>query len=275
MPRRNLITEPELSSFLMKLTLDCRKNLASEVRSALEERDRKEADELERYLHTKDDSSISLPGRLSGDKEWRLLRSELGTDGISSLSSSMCPIRKCVDEHVTKIYNAFSLVVIRLVDQFHSKSRAVEALNIFRRILVDVKKSPFRKRTASISSASDDAKNFVRHILPFFGELLDALSLKFGTDASGKVNVCLASDPVNTAVALPVLFHALDDVIYNVNQCKNFNKESLSWPLLKLNRICSGLVLATGEELPFGIVSSINFSLSFFLFIVIYDFILK
>lgn len=228
------------------------------MRSALEERDRNEADALERDLHSKDDTSISLPGRLSGDKEWRLLRSELGSDGISSLSSSSCPVRKCIDEHVTKIYNALSLVIIWLVDQSYSKSRAVEVLNIFRIILVNVKKSPFRKRTASINSASNDAQNCIHQMLPYFGELLDALSLKCETDATGKVDVCLAADPVKTAVALPVLFHALDDVIYNVNQCNNFNKESLSWPLLKLNKICSGLVLASGEELPFGIVSCIS-----------------
>lgn len=234
---------------------DCRKSFTPQNCSELEERDNKEAVALEKDMHSKDDYLISLPGRLSGDKEWRLLRSEIGPDGISSLSTSSCQVRKCIDEHVTKIYNAFYPLVVQLVDQSHSKSRTVEILNIIKRILANIKKSPFRKRRTSIDLASNDAKNFVSNILPHLGELFDALSLKTETDAIGKVDVCLAAEPVKTALALPVVFHALDDVIQNVNNSNKVNRESLAWPLLKLNRLCSGSVLASSEELPFGIVS--------------------
>uniref|UniRef100_A0A5B7BTB4 Putative peptide-N(4)-(N-acetyl-beta-glucosaminyl)asparagine amidase isoform X1 n=1 Tax=Davidia involucrata TaxID=16924 RepID=A0A5B7BTB4_DAVIN len=254
--RRNITTEPVLSDTLSNITRECRKNFTSQLLSALEERGRNEAQALDRDLHSKDDASISLPGRQSGDKEWRISRLEFGSDEICSLSSSSCPVRKCIDEHVTKIYNAFCPVISQFVEKSSSKSRAVEVLKIFRGILVDLKNSPFRTRRTSISTVSNGAQYSFHQMLPSFGQLLDALSLKSEADANGRVDICLAADPVKTSIALPVVFHALDDVIHNINKCDKFNKDSLSWPLLKLNRICSGLVLASGEELPFGIATS-------------------
>ncbi|KAK3011792.1 hypothetical protein RJ639_011780 [Escallonia herrerae] len=254
--RRNLTTEAALSTFLSNLTKDCRKKFSTQELSALEERDRDEAEALERDWHSSEDASISLPGRQSGDKEWRILRAVFGSDANCSLSSSSCPVRKCIDEHVTKIYNAFCPVITELVNKHSSKSRAVEVFGSFRRILVDLKNSPYKKRRTTINSSSGGAQYFIRHMLPSFSQLFDALSLKCDLDASGTLDIFSAADPVHTSIALPVVFLALDDVIYNVNYCDNFSIDSLSWPLLKLNRICSGLILASGEELPFGIATS-------------------
>ncbi|CAL5416380.1 unnamed protein product [Camellia sinensis] len=53
-----------------------------------EEQDRNEDEAFERELHSKDDVSISLPARQSGDKEWHMSRSEFGSDEICSPSSS-------------------------------------------------------------------------------------------------------------------------------------------------------------------------------------------
>ncbi|CAL5362764.1 unnamed protein product [Camellia sinensis] len=183
--RRNITTEPILSIILSNIRRECRQNFASQVISALEDQDRNEAEALERELHSKDDASISLPGRQT---------------------------RKCIDEHLT--------------------------------------------RRTSINPVSNGAQHLFLQMLPSFDQLFDALSLKSELDASGRVDIYLVADPVRTSIALPVLFHALDDVIHNVNMCNNFNKNSLSWPLQKLNRIYSGLVLASGEELSFGIVTS-------------------
>ncbi|CAL5443458.1 unnamed protein product [Camellia sinensis] len=177
--RRNITTEPILSIILSNIRRECRQNFASQVISALEDQDRNEAEALERELHSKDDASISLPGR----------QSEL-------------------------------------------------------------------TRRTSINPVSNGAQHLFLQMLPSFDQLFDALSLKSELDASGRVDIYLVADPVRTSIALPVLFHALDDVIHNVNMCNNFNKNSLSWPLQKLNRIYSGLVLASGEELSFGIVTS-------------------
>ncbi|KAL5837802.1 hypothetical protein ACOSQ3_014971 [Xanthoceras sorbifolium] len=254
--RRNITTEQTVSSVITSLTKECRKSFPSEVLSALEERDKDEREELERDLHSADGSSISLPGRQSGDKEWRTSRSEIGSDENCSLNSTSCPIRMCIDEHVNKIYNAFSPVLYQFVEHALSKSRAIEVLEIMKGILVDLRKSPFKTRRVSLNSLLKDEENIFHQMLPSFEQLLHALSLKFEFDTDRVAEICLAGDPVKTSLSLPVVLDALDDMIHHLNDCNNFGRDSLSLPLLKSNRICSGLVLASGEELPFGIATS-------------------
>ncbi|KAE8657750.1 Serine/arginine-rich splicing factor RS31A [Hibiscus syriacus] len=70
---------------------------------------------LDEDLLSTDDAPISLPGRQSGDKQWRIPRSEFGTN---SLSSSACEVRIYRDEHVTKIYNAFSFILHKFVEEY-------------------------------------------------------------------------------------------------------------------------------------------------------------
>ncbi|XP_016538394.2 peptide-N(4)-(N-acetyl-beta-glucosaminyl)asparagine amidase isoform X3 [Capsicum annuum] len=253
--RRNIISEPSLAAVLSDITTELRKTLSAEVISALEERDRTEMDVIEQELYCKDDTSVSLPGRLSGDKEWRIARSEFVSDEKNSLSSSSCPVRRCIDDHVTKIYNALSPVLSKLIEYSSSKKASAEILEIFRKILVDLKNLPFKTRRTSVKSVSSSSGDIFSKMLASFGQLLDALSLKSELGVNGSIDICLASDPVKTSVALPVVFHALDDVIYNIGQCATLDSRSLSWPLCKLNRLCSGLVLASGEELPFGIAT--------------------
>ncbi|CAK7340939.1 unnamed protein product [Dovyalis caffra] len=247
--RRNITREPFLSATLHSMTQECRRSFTSQIVSVLEDRDKSESEELERFLYSTDDSSVSLPGRQSGDKEWRIARSEIGSDEHCSLSCTSCPVRVCVDEHVTKIYNAFSPLLSRCVNHSLSKSRIIEILKMFKGILVELRNSPYKTRRASINP-------FMLHLLPYFDELLNALSLKSEIDTDGKVDIGLAGYPVNTALALPVVLDALDDLIQGLNNHYNVSRDSLSWPLIKLNRIHSGSVLASGEELPFGIATS-------------------
>ncbi|XP_057798309.1 peptide-N(4)-(N-acetyl-beta-glucosaminyl)asparagine amidase [Salvia miltiorrhiza] len=251
--RRVITTEPALASIISDITRERRRNLSSQMLIEYHERDKREAEEIERSFSLQDDTSISLPGRQSGDKVWRIARSEFGSDEHCSLSSSSCPVRKCVDEHVTKIYDAFFPLLHQLVEEASNSSRATEVLEIIRKILIGLKNSPFKTRRTKIDAVSD---SLLSSMLPSFGQLFDALSLKCEPGVEGFTDICIASDPVKTSLALPVVFHALDDLIHNVSACKNLKKESLSWPLLKLNRICSGFVLASGEELPFGIATS-------------------
>ncbi|GER55406.1 peptide-N(4)-(N-acetyl-beta-glucosaminyl) asparagine amidase [Striga asiatica] len=251
--RRVITTEPTLANIISDITKERRKTFSNETLLKLEERDKNEVDELERALFSKDDASISLPGRQSGDKEWRISRSEFGSGDHSSLSSSSCPVRKCVDEHVTKIYNAFFPIISQLLELAYDISSATEMLESFKRILVTLKNSPFKARRTTINAVS--ANSLFGKMLPSFGQLFDALSLRTKSGVDGATDIRSASDPVKTSLALPVAFHALDDLIHNLNCCEKLNKESLSWPLLKLNRICSGFVLASGEELPFGIAT--------------------
>lgn len=252
--RRNITTESALSSVLNQITKECRIGFTSQVLCVLEDRDEKERQELERDLHSTDDASISFPGRQSGDKEWRKLRLEIASDENCSLSCSSCPVRVCIDEHVTKLYNAFLPLLSCFVKEEVSKSRVLEVLGIFKGILKDLQKSPFRSRRVSLDSGLSSSQSLVGQALPSFDELLNALSLR-KVDTDGKIDICLAGNPVQTSIALPVALDALDYTIHNLENCKSLGKDSLSLPLLKLNRIHSGSVLASGEEIPFGIVS--------------------
>lgn len=251
--RRTITTESSVVSVLTSITKECRRNCTSQVLSILEEHDNIEREALERDLRSTDDAPISLPGRQSGDKQWRIARSEFGTD---SLSSSSCTVRICCDEHVTKIYNAFSSILHKFVEDSLTASKGVEVLKILRATVVDLKKLSYKKRRASLKPNSIVGTSLVHQLLPSFKELLNALTLKSELDSNGILSVCLAGNPVQTALALPVALHALDELISDLSKCDNFSKGSLSFPLLRLNRICSGAVLASGEELPFGIATA-------------------
>ncbi|KAF8390849.1 hypothetical protein HHK36_023148 [Tetracentron sinense] len=254
--RRNITTEPVVSAVLSDITKERRTGFTSQALSILEVRDRTEAEVLERDLHSRDDASKSLPGRQSGAKEWRIARSELSSDENNSLSCSSCPVRICVDDHVTSIYNAFCPLLSQFVENGLSRSGAFEVLKMVKRVLLDLQSTSFRVRKASINSGLNASQFSVDQIMPAIAELLDAVSLKSELKPDGRVNICLAGDPVKTSIALPVVLDALDDVIFNLNSSDKFDRNSLSLPLLKLNRISSGSVLASGEELPFGIVTS-------------------
>ncbi|KAL5566255.1 hypothetical protein UlMin_029419 [Ulmus minor] len=252
--RRNITTESSLSTVLNKITHECRRGFTSQVLSVLEDRDEKERLALEGDLYSNDDASISLPGRRSGDEEWRKSRLEFGSD---SLSCSSCPIRSCVDEHVTRVYDSFLPLLSNFVKEEISHSRAAEVLEFFKRVLMDLQKSPFRVRRVSIGSGSNSNESFVLRSLLSFDELLNALSLVSKMDTDGKkVDISLAGNPVKTSIALPVALDALDETIRNLKKCENFSKDSLSLPLLKLDRVHSGSVLASGEEIPVGIATS-------------------
>ncbi|KAF5750481.1 hypothetical protein HS088_TW03G00818 [Tripterygium wilfordii] len=252
--RRNITTEYALSAALANMTKECRKTLVPHVLSLLEARDISESKALEKDPNSQDDASILLPGRQSGDKEWRISRSETSPDDMGSLTCSSCPVRICTDEHVKRIYNAWSPVLCQFVENNFSKSRAVEVLQTFKRSLLDLWNLPYKNRRASIN-CSNDSQLSLEQLLPSFDELLDSLSLKSEL-ANQMVDIRLAGDPVKTSLALPVALDSLEEIIQNLNECDNFDKTSLSLPLVKLNRIHSGSVLASGEELPFGIATA-------------------
>lgn len=256
--RRTLTTESSLEAVLRTLTRERR--ATSRLLSALELRDRNEQEELERNLHSPDDASVSLPGRQSGDKEWRILRSEFGSDENSSVSSSSCPVRTCVDGHVTNIYDSFLPILTRFVEDGLPVARAVEVLKVIKQVLVDLKNASFKTRKARLTLDS-----FPEQFLPAVEGLILALSLKREKDTDGKsLTIGLVGNPTKTAIALPVALDALRELVTDLSKCQNLNKDLLSFPFLKQNRVCSGSVLASGEELPSGIVSSTLLQLSFY-----------
>lgn len=249
MSRRTLTTEPSLQAVLRTLTRERR--ATSRLLSALELRDRNEEEELERNLHSPDDASVSLPGRQSGDKEWRIQRSEFGSDGISS---SSCSVRTCVDEHVTNIYDSFFPILALFVEDGLPVARAVEVLNVIKQVLVELKNASFKTRKARLTLDS-----FPEQFLLAMEGLLLPLSLKSEKDTDGKsLTVYLAGNPTKTAIALPVALDALRELVTDLSKRQNLSKDSLSFPFLRQNRVCSGSVLASGEELPSGVVSRVT-----------------
>lgn len=216
----------------------------------LEDRDKKELEELEEKHCHQDELSKSLPGRRSGAQEWRMARSELGSD---SLSSSSCPVRVCIDDHVTITYEALSFLLSELANFDISKSEVVEFLEMVKKLALDLRGTPFRKRTLSVPSKSLSLRLRLDQIGSSLNELFAAFSLKW-EKVDDRVDISLAGDPVKTSLALEVAFDAIDDCIDNLKNIINFSRQAISRPLLKLNRISSGYVQASGEELPFGIV---------------------
>ncbi|CAJ1961058.1 unnamed protein product [Sphenostylis stenocarpa] len=249
--RRTMLTEASASSVLYNITNEIRRGFASELLSIIQARDMEEKEELERSFHVDDDESLSLPGRRSGNEEWRKSRLEIGS---SDLSSSACPVRLCIDEHVTKIYNSFRVVLYQFVGEELTKSEAVEVLRITKGIILDLLTSPYKTRRTFIDSVLNEPK--FQKMLPSFDDLLGALSLEKKMNTDESVEIGLLGDPIVTSLALPVALDALDDMIYNLNNCENYGKDMFQLPILKLNRIHSGSAIASSEELPFGIITS-------------------
>ncbi|KAK1280900.1 Peptide-N(4)-(N-acetyl-beta-glucosaminyl)asparagine amidase [Acorus gramineus] len=253
--RRNITTEDTALSVLSDITKECRRGYTAQAISTLEQRDKKEIEDLERNLHLSDDASISLPGRQSGAKEWRIARSEYSTVEERSLSNSLCSVRTCVDNHVGSIYNAFSGLLSHMGNSGLSKDEILETLDFIRRLLVDLKSSPFKMRKASITSDVLTSQHF-KHIASSMDELLSSLSLKKEMEMDGRMlHLCLAAEPVQTSIALPVFLDILTEIIEELNKVNNFDSGVLL-KFLKFNRITSGEVLASGEEIPFGIATS-------------------
>ncbi|XP_010546598.1 PREDICTED: peptide-N(4)-(N-acetyl-beta-glucosaminyl)asparagine amidase [Tarenaya hassleriana] len=255
--RRTITTESSSQAVLRTLTRELRISFTPHVLSSLELRDSNEQEELERDLHSPDDASVSLPGRQSGDKGWRILRSEFGSDENSSVSSTSCPVRICVDDHVTKLYDSFSTILTQFVEDSLPTPRAIELLQIVKGTLVDLKSTSYKTRKARLNLGSDGSSSFPKQYLPSLDKLLHALSLKGKSDTDDKgLAIYLDGEPTKTSLALPVALDALEELSRDLGKCQNLNKESLSLPLVKRNRVCLGSVLASGEELPSGIASS-------------------
>ncbi|GAU11615.1 hypothetical protein TSUD_346070 [Trifolium subterraneum] len=209
--RRTMATEPSVSSILTNITNETRRGFAPQLLSIIEARDIEENQQIERSLHSEDDESLSLPGRRSGNEQWRKSRSEIGSD---NLSSSACPVRLCVDEHVTKIYNAFRPVLHQFIAEEVTKAEAVEVLGITKRILLDLSSSPFKSRRASIDSVLSNPK--FQKLLPSFGDLLDALSLeKKATSAFDGTQISKWEEP-NGAKGCWIVYRTFDDKKYEL-----------------------------------------------------------
>ncbi|KAL6862155.1 hypothetical protein ACP4OV_016804 [Aristida adscensionis] len=246
--RRIVTSEDNVSAILSSITRKYRTGLSVDVLSVIENREKEEAEELSKSAYLQAENALSLPGRLSGSVEWRKARSELGQ--ADSLSCSSCPVRKCVDAHVSNIYNSLSALLSHLCESETPKERVIEVFDALKTLMLNLKHASFKSRKATIDQKTHQ---LFEETFPSIDKLFSAISLKaeLGTDGIGSVGV--DGNPIHSSLALPVALDAVDEILsnYKNNIC---HTEGNKFP--RRNRLCSGSVLASREQLPIGIATA-------------------
>ncbi|TVU39062.1 hypothetical protein EJB05_12465, partial [Eragrostis curvula] len=245
--RRMITSEDNVSAILTSITQNYRTGLSTNALRVLETREKEELKELERSVYLEAETTLSLPGRLSGSVEWRRARSELGQ--ADSLSCSSCPVRKCVDAHVSEIYDALSGLHSHFYDKGIPKEIIIEVLNTLKTLFINLKDASFNNRRATLGKTHQ----VFEEIFPSIEGLFSAMSLKAELDTNGHRFVTVVGNPVYSSLALPVALDAVDEILSNYKNnilCTEGNQFPRS------NRLCSGSVLASREQLPFGIATA-------------------
>ena len=73
--RRTITSEETISAVLSSMTRKYRTGLSAGALSVIENRDKEESEELSKAAYLEVETTLSLPGRLSGSVEWRKARS--------------------------------------------------------------------------------------------------------------------------------------------------------------------------------------------------------
>ncbi|ONM23772.1 Peptide-N(4)-(N-acetyl-beta-glucosaminyl)asparagine amidase [Zea mays] len=246
--RRIITSEETVVSVLSSITGKYRTGLSPDALSVIENREKEESEELRKSAYLQVETALSLPGRLSGSVEWRKARSELGQ--ADSLSCSSCPIRKCVDGHVSNIYDALSAFLSHFFDKKIPKERIIEAFEALKTLMLTLKSSNFKSRSATLDQK---AHHLFEEIFPSIERLLSAISLKAELGTAGYQSVTVSGNPVHSSLALPVALDAVNEILSNYKN-NTFFTEGNHFP--RGNRVCSGSVLASREQLPIGIATA-------------------
>jgi len=248
--RRTITSEETVVAVLSSITGKYRTGLSTDALSVIENREKEESEELSKSAYLQVETALSLPGRLSGSVEWRKARSELGQ--ADSLSCSSCPIRKCVDAHVSNIYDALSAFLSHFCDKKVPKERIIEVFDTLKTLMLTLKNSNFKSRSATLDQKTH---HLFEEIFPSFERLLSAISLKAELGSAGHQSVTVAGNPIHSSLALPVALDAVNEILSNYKNNTSFT-EGNHFP--RGNRVCSGSVLASREQLPIGIVCECN-----------------
>uniref|UniRef100_A0A0E0I152 Rad4/PNGase transglutaminase-like fold domain-containing protein n=1 Tax=Oryza nivara TaxID=4536 RepID=A0A0E0I152_ORYNI len=246
--RRIITSEDTVPAILSSITGKYRSGLSIDGLTALENRDKKESEELSKAAYLEVDTSISLPGRQSGSVEWRKARLELSQ--VESLACSSCPARKCVDAHVSKIYDALSALLSHFCDGDIPKERVIEVFDSLKCLMQNLKDAKFKSRRATLDKKT---QLVFEEIFPSVERLLCAMSLKAELGTDGKCSVTTVGNAVHTSLALPVAMDVVDEILSNYKSNAVCTKGH-QFP--RGNRLCSGSVLASGEQLPIGIATA-------------------
>ncbi|OEL34685.1 Peptide-N(4)-(N-acetyl-beta-glucosaminyl)asparagine amidase [Dichanthelium oligosanthes] len=246
--RRTITSEETVSAVLSSITGKYRTGLSTGAFSVIETREKEESEELSKSAYLQVETTLSLPGRLSGSVEWRKARSELGQS--DSLSCSSCPIRKCVDSHVSDIYDALSALLSLFCDRKVPKERPFEVFDALKTLMLNLKDTNFKSRRATLDQKT---QQLFEEIFSFIERLFSAVSLKAELGTDGHQSVTVVGNPINSSLAIPVALDAVDEILSNYNN-NIFCTEGNQFP--RGNRLCSGSVLASGEQLPIGIATA-------------------
>jgi len=246
--RRTITSEETISDVLSSMTRKYRTGLSAGALSVIENRDKEESEELSKAAYLEVETTLSLPGRLSGSVEWRKARSELGQ--ADSLSCSSCPVRKCVDAHVSNIYEALSALLSHFCDRKVPKERIIEVFHALKMMMLNLKDANFKSRRATLDKKT---QQLFEDICSFIERLFAAVSLKAELGTDGHQSVTVVGNPINSSLALPVVLDAVDEILSNYKN-NIFCTEGNQFP--RGNRLSSGSVLASREQLPIGIATA-------------------
>ncbi|KAG8080477.1 hypothetical protein GUJ93_ZPchr0007g4436 [Zizania palustris] len=107
-----------------------------------------------------------------------------------------------------------------------------------------------KARTATLDQKSQ--QNF-EDIFPYIERLLSAMSLQAELGTDGERPVTTVGNTIHTSLALPVAIDAVDEIVSNYKS-NTFCTKGHQFP--RVNRLNSGSVLASGEQLPIGIATA-------------------
>eukprot|EP00249_Psilotum_nudum_P021566 c28155_g1_i2 orf=70-2052(+) len=255
--RRRIITsEHNANVVITNLTSFIRRGFPSSSLPVLQVRDKQEAEEIQRAQHEYKTSSEAFQGRQSGAKEWRIARGEFNATE-SAASHMTCPLRLCVDEHVSKVSGALGLLCIEFCRK-ESLSRLKKVLKELHEVLHQLKAAPFKARKVKINLLTDPPSFYEDIGAATFQKILCALHLKQMAHEAGDLWICLGGDPIETALAIPVALEQIKSLCDSINI--NTSKESSGLERLRFltenERLFGGTCQASGEEPPLGISSS-------------------
>jgi peptide-N4-(N-acetyl-beta-glucosaminyl)asparagine amidase len=174
-------------------------------------------------------------------------RSELGQ--ADSISCSSCPVRKYADGHVSEIYGALSVIRSHLYANKIPREKIIEVFDMLKTLILNLKGTNFKSRRATLGKTHQ----VFEEIFPSIERLFSAISLKAELGTDGHRFVTVVGNPIYSSLALPVALDAVDGILSNY---RNYITKGNQFP--RTNRLCSGSVLASREQLPIGIVCDAN-----------------
>ncbi|KAI5057760.1 hypothetical protein GOP47_0027775 [Adiantum capillus-veneris] len=252
--RRTLTSEENVGNVVSDLTSQLRHTYSQEVLEQLRLRDVEEAVELCRFQEEDKTVSDALPGRLTGSKEWREARGELGSSTVAVHTT--CPKRPCVDHFVSQVFLALGeLDVTCLKGPSMLRGTLEDLLSTLKKL----QNAPYKSRQARFSLNS-------AHISPLLEKFVETNSLKQLTKALGLIVtqeshndelVLSTQTPVDTALALPVAIENLENIIDSAISREDSDTLLKQLALFAKNERLSGTSAeASGEAPPLGIASS-------------------